>query len=299
MKILRYFLFTLLFALLFYGTERFCHKRTDGFAVTRLRTITEPPPFIVTNDPEAKSLLLSILQSPLSYCGKGGQCYAFSSLDDKYVVKILRYNGNYPPFWLKRMPSFPTGRYKAKKLADKQRKLQKEYTSYRIALEELKEETGILYFHLEPDALGGAVLQIRDKIGIVHRLPAEKYQFYVQKKGSPFYPNIRNLLASGKRDKVRTALDQFVSYLVLRASKQITDCDDGVWRNFTFCEDKPLQIDIGQFIKNPSLASKESYKKDILFFAKDFLRWLQTIDPFLADYFLTRLDTETEKAHAS
>lgn len=277
-----------------YGLQRFCHKQTDGFAISKIREIT-PTSFHPNNSEEEKKLALSILKQPLSYIGRGGQCYAFTTQDQKYVVKLLKYNNNYPRIWFRLFPlPFGLESYRQKKLATKQKKLQGEYTSYQIAATELKEETGILYFHLDEEKLPSINLHIQDRLGIFHTLPADRYQFYIQKKGTPFYPGIKKLLENETLESAKKALDTLTEYLVKRCQKKITDKDDGIWRNFAFYEGQPFQIDIGQFCYIPSLDSKEAYRKDLLFFTKDFRRWLEEISPPLAQYFLDAIYQETD-----
>lgn len=270
-----------------YGLQRFCHKQTDGFAVCKIRTALDSE--IINSKIDIDSLR-SILEQPLSYIGRGGQCYAFATLDNKYVVKLLKYNNNYPRIWLKLFP-FPLGleEYRQKKLQIKQRKLEGEYRSYQIAFNELKDETGIIYFHLQKKTLPPIKLQIRDKLGIHHTLPADEYQFYVQKKGTPFYAGIEKVLSTNGIEGVKPLLDEVVQYLIKRCEKKITDKDDGMHRNFAFFEGTPFQIDIGQFSYSESLNSKEGYKEDLFFFTKDFQRWLEKTNSSLAKYFQDRL----------
>lgn len=276
-----------------YFLTRFCHKQTDGFAVGKIRTVTSSS-FQSHNSEEDKKLALSILSQPLSYIGRGGQCYAFTTADNKYVVKLLKYNNNYPKIWFRLFP-FPFGleSYRQNKLATKKRKLQGEYTSYQIAVNDLREETGIIYFHLDSEMEPSTHLHIQDKLGIFHTLPANQYQFYIQKKGIPFYPKIKKFLESKEIDLAKKALDDLTLYLVKRCQKKITDGDDGIWRNFAFYEDKPFQIDIGQFSYNFSLSSKEEHQNDLLFFTKDFRRWLEETSPILAKYFTDSIYQKT------
>jgi hypothetical protein len=157
----------------------------------------------------------------------------------------------------------------------------------------LKEETGIIYFHLNEENLPSTNLYIKDKLGIFHTLPADHYQFYIQKKGTPFYAGIKKLLENETLEPAKKALDTLTCYLIKRCQKKITDKDDGLWRNFAFYEGQPFQIDIGQFCYVPSLNSPIDYRKDLLFFTKDFQSWLEKTSPPLAQYFLDTIYRET------
>jgi hypothetical protein len=277
----------LLFCLSVFGTQKFCHKQTDGFALCKIRKAfleKDAPSF----DKEEEALFArSILSGPLHYIGRGGQCYAFATGDDRYVVKLLKYNNNYPKIWFRLCP-FPFGleKYRQEKLKKKEKKLQGEYLSYQIALQELKKETGIIYFHLHQNTLKNSRLHIIDKLNIFHTLDADQYQFYIQKKGSPFYPGLTQMIQSGKMKEAKAVIDELTAYLFKRCKKHITDGDDGIWRNFAFQEGNPFQIDIGQFSYDPSLCSDEKYQEDLLLFTKDFHRWLEINSPELAEHLI-------------
>lgn len=276
-----------LFSLFVFGVQKFCHKQTDGFAIYKLRT-TSPLPNL--NSFEENPLVQEILNSPLKYIGRGGQCYAFTTEDNQYVVKILKYNNNYPRIWFRLFP-FPFGfeSYRQKKIALKQKKLDGEYNSYQIALEHLSEETGIIYFHLHSGLLKGVNLQIEDKIHIHHTLNADSFQFYIQKKGTPLCPTFAKLVQEGKLEEAKTAINEMVSYLFKRSQKQIIDKDNGIWRNFAFYQGHPFQIDIGQFCYDPLFSSHKQHQENLIKFTEDFRNWLNTLSPDLANYFAERL----------
>lgn len=292
-KIIKKVFLTTIAGLLILGIQKFCHKQTDGFAVAKIRTAFNGK---ASFSPDELPLIKDILAQPLTYIGKGGQCYAFSTEDNKYVVKLLKYNNNYPRPWFTLAP-FPFGleTYRQNKLSAKRKKLEGEYNSYKIAMNDLKEETGIIYFHLDQNTLPGLHLHIQDKLHISHKLKADSCQFYIQKKGSPFYPGLERLIKEGKLEVAKSAIDEMLSYLFKRCQKNITDGDDGIWRNFAFQDIHPFQIDIGQFSYDPSLCTTLAYQKDLLFFTKDFKNWLEKTNTELFQHFTNSISLMTDE----
>src|SRR5258706_12163985 len=69
---------------------------------------------------QEKENIDKILTEPFSFLGSGGQCYAFVSKDEKYVLKFFKQKANPCPL----------------------------FNSCKIAYETLKEETGMLALHL-------------------------------------------------------------------------------------------------------------------------------------------------------
>ena len=275
-----------LVAFVSYRSYRFCHETTGGFALRKIRPATEK----VHECLAPPNMVATILSTPLEYVGRGGQCYAFATADGEYVVKLLKYNNNYPKIWFRICP-FPFGleKHRQAKITSKKKKLAAEYESYAIASKHFAEETGILYFHLAKGDLPGTRVQIKDKIGVVRHIPIDEYQFYIQKKGSPLYPGLLSMLEESGKESVKAALSELSHFLWKRCKEKITDGDAGIWRNFALKEGIPFQIDIGQFSYESSLNSHENYVKDLLFFTKDFRNWLSTVDVELADYFTDTL----------
>lgn len=293
---MRRFLVFILFIGLFIATSKLCHKRTDGLAIHKMRksfTENNIEFFPLMHFSADMELVQKILKEPLQYIGRGGQCYAFTTPDNEYVVKILKYNNNYPRIWFRLFPfPFSLETYRQKVLSRKRQKLEGEYKSYQIAFDDLSSETGLIYLHLHNHSLRNTTIHIIDKLNIHHILPADNFQFYIQKKGTPLYPHFADLLRQERLEEAKAALDVISSYLVKRCEKKITDNDDGIWRNFAFYQERPFQIDIGQFHYNENLASEEAFTSDILFFTKDFRHWLEKTSPILAQHFLESIQRE-------
>jgi hypothetical protein len=293
-QIKSYFRILILLTLIF-PLYRFCHKQTDGFTPRKVRTAFKDQSIEhLSSSPSYSEIreITKILSQPLHYIGRGGQCYAFATSDQQYVVKLLKYNNNYPRIWFRLFP-FPFGleTYRLDKIAKKLKKLQNEYKSYEIALKNLKEETGILYVHLDGGTLPDIELQLFDKINIKHSFPADNFQFYIQKKGVPFYPELEKMAAEKNHDKARKSLDDLACYLIKRCEKHIIDKDDGIWRNFAFFEGHPFQIDIGQFCYDHSVVSQKNYQKNLLAFTQDFRNWLKGLNPTLEEHFLQAINS--------
>lgn len=289
-----------IFATLAFALERFCHKQTDGFFVSKIRIA-----FLSDRERPLHSQLVQsdrfieehILSQPLHYIGRGGQCYAFATQDEQFVVKLLKYNNNYPRIWFALFP-FPFGleSYRQANLQRKQMRLDAEYRSYQIALEELPEETGLIYFHLHQGGLKNITLHLQDKLGISHFLNADQYQFYIQKKGTPFYPALEKMIHENRIDEAKLALTEFSSYLLRRCKKGINDGDAGICKNFAFQDlSHPFQIDIGQFSYDLSIAQPEISRKNLLIFTDGFVKWLDQNKPELAEYLIKSIKEESEK----
>ncbi len=283
MRKLGKFLLTLSMSLIIvYGAQRFCRAQTDGFALCKIRsTLPYEPMWEPSTSPEEEKAR-QILSKPLHYLGKGAQCYVFSSDDEEHVVKFFRIYHLRPPIWLKFAPNiFSLAQYKLDKVQQKDQELYTDFGSYKIAFDELKNETGLEYLHLNKTDAIHTTITLYDKIGVVHTLDADSMEFLIQKKAKPFYPELERLI-DANRAKAKEALSQFVHILISRSVKGIFDKDPDINTNFGFIGDTPIQIDVGRFRRDPSRKDPSIYRDDLIKITDSLCQWLETKDPELA-----------------
>jgi hypothetical protein len=221
---------SLLFVIGFFSVARFCKTQTDGFAITKIT-----PSFIPLSWPAhlPAEKTRSILHQPFTYLGKGVQSFVFASADGEYVIKFIRQD-----HW---------GHRKKKK----QSRLTRDFTSYQIAYDHLRDETGLLYLHLSPTDFLHEKITIIDRLGIHHVLDLDQYEFIVQRKAALIYPTLEKWIAEKKIEEAKEALSSLVHLLDLRLQKGIFDKDSDLNTNFGFLGTQAMQIDIGRF-RTPS-----------------------------------------------
>lgn len=260
--------------LIIYGVSRFCHHQTAGFRMSKIQDNTFP---------EASYCLPKIeLHQKFSYLGRGLQSFSFVSEDQTMVLKVFNNRYQNRLFWLRCIPSFMWAK---EKMALANKKLTRNFNSYKIAFEELKKETGLLYFHpTQTHHLQQTVILV-DKLGIEHALDLDKTGFLLQKKATLFYPYIEHLMEERNLEKAQQALSAFIGFLKNRYEKGIGDSDQLVRANFGFLEDAaPMQIDVGPFYKDDSLKNPALYKTELFTSTLSLKHWLEGHYPELAHY---------------
>lgn len=226
---------------------RFCRSKTDGFSVDKISSdLTYQLAWDVSPLPgDEKQAVREILSQPFSYLGKGAQAFVFGSKDGKYVIKLFRHHHMRASFWIKYLPFG----WAESRIEKKFGKLWIDFASYKLAFEELRNETGMIFLHLNKSNDLHQKLQIIDKIGIAHTLEADQMEFLVQKRAELIYPGIEKLMETGQEEKAQRAIEQLVHLLVQRCEKGIWDKDPDLNTNFGLVEDSPIQIDVGRFRK--------------------------------------------------
>ena len=273
--------------------KRFCFLQTDGFALHKIHSPlrfcsdweTTPLP------PNASDELMKILDQPFYYLARGAQAYVFSSKDGQAVIKFFRVYHLMPPLWMTRL-NFPLllQPYKIGKMLKKREGLIRDFQSYKIAFEELRQETGLLYIHLNKTEHLKKKLVIHDKIGIAHEIDLDRMEFVVQKRASPFYPSIERFIQTEGMPSTKEAITALLDLLKTRRLKGIYDKDPDLETNFGFIDHTPVQIDVGRFSHTRKPAKQENGRDEIIRITDDFRKWLDKEHPLLSQHLFQEIE---------
>ena len=260
--------------------KQFCYQKTDGFALYKIQSkLAFHPEWEVDCSHEN---LDSLIDQRYYYLAKGAQSYVFASEDGKTVIKFFRIYHLTPPLWVTGL-SLPIylQPYKVHKMMEKEQELAKDFESYALAYNELKEETGLLYLHLNKTGHLRKKLTIVDKIGIAHAIDLDQMEFLVQKKATLIFPSIEQLVREESIDAAKQAVSNLVQLLVCRCDKGLFDKDPDLNTNFGFIGTIPVQIDIGRFRRQ---GENKNNRDEISRITDNFRQWLDQKYPSLSEH---------------
>jgi hypothetical protein len=278
-------------ALLFDGAAKFCEKQTDGFCLAAIHSNLKYNPAWETSSfsPE----LEGVLAQKFHYLGCGGQSFVFVSEDGNYVIKFFKHRKFFckPYSYLFQLPLPGVLELcRLNKLHKALSKLNRDFSSYLLAYEELREETGLIYLHLNKTPLHRQI-QIIDKIGIAHQIDLDKTEFLVQRRAKLLFPHIDELMQQGDIVGARQTLHAVVEALVGRCKKGIFDEDPRLSSNLGILGKRAIFIDIGRFVRDNTREQPCVYITDVKAITSKRLRpWLEQTHPTL----VPNLDAEVE-----
>lgn len=260
---------------LYHFAASFCNQQTDGFSIARIHSDLSfnPKWEIAPIKKEKQNEVEKALSQEFRYMACGGQCFAFGSEDDQYVIKFFKHR-------IRKPYSYFTKIFK-KKFEKAKYKLHRDFTSYKVAYEDLPEETGVIYIHLNKGMAPVPSVTIVDKLGIKHLLKLDGVEFVLQKKAELAYSRIDHLVEQGDPMKIRQALRSIIDVIVARCQKGYFDEDAKIHRNFGFVGDEPVIIDVGRFIPDSKRKEVGIYRADVLAITKGMRSWLKEKHPEL------------------
>lgn len=244
----------------YYGRKGFSLRRVQGLEQTFSTSQV---------DPETKN----ILSQDFTYLGRGRQCFAFASKDEKYVLKFPRTDIYRVPFWAR---AFGSHVYQKTLFERKEEAKRFLFESFHLAKDELQDITGILFSHLGKSKQTTDTLSLIDALGFKHTLPIHASIFILQKKQSLWTAAFLN--AETKKEKERI-LNALVEAIVKRAQKEILNSDRTFLSNYGFDGKVVYQIDVGSFFLHKTLTPEEAYQKSARDSLEPVHEWLKKKDP--------------------
>lgn len=211
------------------------------------------------SDEEAKD----ILAQPFRYLNKGAQCYAFVSQDEKYVLKLFRFDQRH----LFRNPRSKRPLHQ---------KISSFFEGCKLASSIASAETGILYLHLNRTAGTLPILKARGPLGQSFRCPLDQYRFALQKKAAPL---AATLFAARDEGTLPERIEEIVALLENRIGKEIGNTDPSLWRNFGFLEDRAIEFDFGNYVSRPDFSDVRSRRAELERYMRPLRSWLEMNAP--------------------
>lgn len=276
-----------------YGIGRLYYHFTAGFLESNIASeFPYQPQWEVRslNTEEEKEFQESVKQS-YYYLGKGCQSYVFLSQDGKYVIKFFKYQRYRLQNWLKILPSLPAlCKYREQKIEKKWHKLDGFVRSWKVAFEELKDETGLVFVHLNKTSNLHKTLVLYDKLGLEHRVSLDDMEFCIQKRADMLCHVLLDKKNNGDLEGAKKIIDRLLQTILSEYSRGLADNDHALMQNTGVASEIPVHIDVGQFVHNDAMKDPKVYQIELFTKMYKFRIWLGENYPELKDYVDSRLE---------
>ncbi|KAF3362243.1 hypothetical protein PHSC3_001210 [Chlamydiales bacterium STE3] len=274
-----------------YGIGRLYFELTGGFAVRHISSnLTFDPQREIHFSTQQKEAVSQILHQHFHYLGKGCQSYVFLSEDGKYVIKFLKYQRFRPQKFLDVFSFLPfVEKIRQQKLIKKNERLNNLFSSWKIAAENLNDETGIVFLHLNKTSDLNPSLVIYDKLGLKHTLNPNQLEFMIQKRAEMLCPTIDEYMVKGEKDKAKKLLTNLLEMILSEYQRGLADNDHALMQNTGVIEGKPVHIDVGQFESNKRFLDKKEYGIELFSKMYKFRIWLSKRHPELESFLTAHL----------
>lgn len=271
----------------------------DGFTLSGISSEYSYDPRYETRKltPSEQQSLSAILDQHYTYLGHGAQFYVFLSASGDHVIKFFRYKRLRHKPWLDYFDFIPiVDRYRLDRIKDRRKKREMVFASCKTAFDELQNESGLVYVHLNKTKNCFPSITLTDKMGRDHRIHLDDMEFLVQKRAQLLGAHIDQLMALGNVDEAKTLISDLVFMISSECSLGLADDDVTILKNTGVVDGKPIHIDIGLFQYNESFKQPEVHKQKLLTNTRKFNHWLKKQYPVLSEHLQIELQHYTEIA---
>ena len=260
----------------------FCESRTKRFRYADLLTcLTNRPDWEVIK-PETNELqnLRARLDQTFDYLGAGEQSVAFLGKDGKTVLKFFKHGQPWketicqklPVVWQKKINKMHLCRpFSPDNL----------FRSCKIAFEDLKEETGLLYLHLNKTERRWGKAILYDAIEVKHEIDLDKTEFIVQEYSELALSVIYQRMKEGQIESAKTLVLSLLESIENYCRKGVHVDRPAIHRNVGFKDGKVILLDIGSFRKSEDFKTDEALQKELIAVSARLERWLRKYHPVL------------------
>lgn len=292
---MRIIIFVLCSCALIWGSNELYQKNTRFGLLAKFSSPTFSPcaqwEFPALTQDEQK-VVDSVLSQKFTYLARGSQAFAFVSEDNQYVLKLFKQHKWHPSHILGYIPVSFNPFYK--KYLARQGKQQAVLSSCKTALMHVKEDTGVLFAHLNPTPLKVPGVTLIDKHGKAWVLDLGKSCFLLQKKADLFYPHIQVLMEKGDLEGAKYAITSILKLLSRFIDLGVFENNAILRKNFGFINNEAMQFDIGKFKFD---ASRKQDKSEIRVISKNFHKWIGKNYPDLLLHFDEKLEEFSPRAN--
>jgi hypothetical protein len=268
-----------------YGTARACHHATQGFSLSKIEGNLSSQNLDETDLPPPG------MKQKFYFLGKGKQSFAFVSEDGQTVLKLFnnRYAKKIELF--SHLSHFPLIKnWAEERLHYFKSKRVKTEESYSLALDQMQEQTAILYLHLHLTQNLPRELILVDPLNISHSIDPNTVGFLLQKKATLVYPALKHYVATKDREGAQEAIASLVKLFFWKREHAIADNDPLIRANYGFRGTTAIQIDVGPLSIRGQKQDIKEFSTEVRKITSGLREWLAQNAPELT----ATLDKELE-----
>lgn len=303
-KFLISFLKVLCVLALFIGLQQIIELRTRGFYLQKIvesDLIAHRDWDVPDLSKEEQNAVLSVLDQPFTFLGAGSECFAFLSEDQSTVIKFFKLDTFRPVYFFRGLFSedhrssagtisslyphlslfFPGIDGIARRvLGMREYRISRTFNSLKLSYDHFKEETGLIYLHLNPTNSFHKKGVLYDPNGIAHEIDLNTARFYLQRRAIPLEKHFLALKENKEHERAKQCVASLCAMILDRCRKGFADRDP-YNKNFGFIDDRAIELDTGSFLPNPGMKEKRFYKQELLFVTLELRRWAENNYPEL------------------
>jgi hypothetical protein len=264
------------FPLVLMGGGLFFCCRNSGFSIDK---ITSRLDFNYGREVEPLSkkqrefLTQNIFSQKFYYFSSGHQYYGFISEDREYILKFFKMKNLFPKDWLDIFPFSILQRLGFKSTTSNKLFSERIFENYKAAYESLREETGLVYIHLNKTREFTSNVTLIDSKGKKYFLNLDNVEFVLQHRAQKIYEYLNELVKEKNYEDLKKCIRSFLLLIATRCEKGFVDRDLSIRNNFGCVGNKAIQLDCATLTKDSSMKYPLNFRNEVLQAAEQLGVW--------------------------
>jgi hypothetical protein len=164
--------------------------------------------------------------------------------------------------------------YRKEKEEKKWDKLDGFVKSWKVAFENLKEETGLIFVHLNKTNNLHKQMTIYDKMGRKHQIDLDQMEFCVQSRADMLCDTLLKYKEQNQHQESKALIVNLLNLILSEYNRGLADNDHALMQNTGVVNGKPIHIDVGQFVQNEAVKDPAVYYQELFTKTYKFKIWL-------------------------
>jgi hypothetical protein len=232
------------------------------------------------------------VQQKFHYLAKGCHTYAFLSEDGQYVLKFHRYASHMRQFpWLNHPLSYQLCSRRKKIREHNLQKLHENMQSYKESYQNLKEETGLIFLHINRTTHLRRTVTIVDATQAEYSIPLDAVTFQLQHRAHLIFETLDTLLLEENIGEAKQVISNIIRLIVSCSQKGYVNEDPVLRKNYGLLKDRAIHIDVGDLVKNDAATSRENYIRIVQEVTRRLRERLELKSPELLRHYQQEIDS--------
>ncbi len=254
-----------------------CYK-SFGFSIAKITscfTYDETSKIKPLSDIEKNYLVENVFPQKFYSLGSGRQYYIFISEDQQFILKFFKIRTHQRTGKFNVLSRFFYRMLGFKQEMKDQLISAKMLNNYKYVYELLREETAIVYLHLDKTYEFLAGVTLIDEKGKEHHLDLNSIEFIVQRRAQKFYDHLNALVKQAKDEDLAASIRSFFQLIAIRCEKGFTDQNLDLRHSFGFIDNIAVRFDCATLSYDPAIKYPSNFRNAVLESAEKLQEWAQ------------------------
>jgi len=254
-----------------------CYK-SFGFSIAKITscfTYDETSKIKLLSDIQKNYIIKNVFLQKFYFFASGRQYYTFISEDRQFILKFFKIHAHHRTGKFDMLSRFFYHMLGFKHEMKDQLISAKVLSNYKYVYELLREETAIVYLHLDKTYEFPVSVTLIDDKGKEHTLDLNSLEFIVQKRAEKFYDHLNALVKETRGEDLAASIRSLFQLIATRCEKGFVEQNLDLRHSFGFIDNRAVRFDCATLSYDSSTKYPLNFRNEVMEAAEKLQEWAQ------------------------